>query len=507
MSRKKGVLLSYLLMIFEVLSTLLLTPFIIRTIGQAEYGVFRLSSAIVTYLLILDLGVGNAVVRYVAKYRANKDKESNRKFLGVTTIYYAIIAAIVMALGIVLVLIFPNVFSAGLTADEIVLGQKLLGITVLNTAITLGTSAYNNVLIGYEKFTVSKGASIIQIILRIALTVGALYLGMGSIGIVTVNLLMTIVCRIFFVLYVLYKIKLKPLFKNFDFAFIKEIIVYSSFILLQMIATQINAFADQVLLGMFVQSSSVIIAIYGVGQILSQYFQTIGSSVTGVLMPGVVKMVENRASPKALTTEMIRIGRIIFMMLAFIWVCFLIYGKQFIDLWVGENSEESYLVAVILMFAHLFILTEAIGTQILWAMNEQKEQSILKLLIVVVNIVLTILLIQWNPILGATIGTFISLVLGDVMVMNVIFAKKIKLNLRVYYKGLFKGILPCLLLSGAIGFAFSYLHLSGWIGFVVNVGVMAVAYAIPMILFGMNQQEKDMMRGMLFHFSKKQIKR
>ena len=51
MNRKIGVILSYVLMVFEVLSTLLLTPFIIRTLGQAEYGVYKLAFAINAYLL------------------------------------------------------------------------------------------------------------------------------------------------------------------------------------------------------------------------------------------------------------------------------------------------------------------------------------------------------------------------------------------------------------------------------------------------------------------------
>ena len=62
MSRKIGVILSYILMIFEVLSTLLLTPIIIRTLGQAEYGVYKLVDSVNAYLLLLDLGVGNAII-------------------------------------------------------------------------------------------------------------------------------------------------------------------------------------------------------------------------------------------------------------------------------------------------------------------------------------------------------------------------------------------------------------------------------------------------------------
>ena len=507
MNRKIGVILSYILMIFEVLSTLLLTPFIIRTLGNSEYGVYKLSAAIVAYLLLLDLGIGNAVTRYVAKYRAQNNTEDCKKFLGITTIYYSAVALICILAGIVLILVYPTAFAKGLTEDEIALGQKLLSITIFNAAVTLGAAGFKNTIIAYERFDISRGASIISIIIRIAATFIVLKLGMGSIGIVSVNFALTLIVTAYFILFVIFKLKLKPKFKGITRDSVKEIAVYSSFILIQMIATQINACADSILIGMFVSSSSAIIAIYGIGHQVTQYFQSIGSSVTGVLMPGVVKMVENHATPKQLCDEMIKIGRLILMVLGLIWSAFLVIGRDFITLWVGSERLDAYWVALILMTAHMFILTEAIGTQILWSMNEHKEQSILKISIVVANIFLTILLIQWDPLIGATIGTFISLMLGDVFVMNLIFVKKIKINLLTYYGGLFKGVVPCMAIAAAAGFAFSLLNLSGWLGFLANALVIIVSYAVCMILFGMNSYEKNLIFGIfrkLFHKKRKQ---
>lgn len=495
MNRKIGVILSYILMIFEVLSTLLLTPFIIRTLGDSEYGVYKLSAAIVAYLLLLDLGIGNAVTRYVAKYRAQGNMIQSRRFLGLTTIYYAIIAAICLIAGMILILLYPTVFATGLSADEIALGQKLLSITIINTAVTLASVGFKNTIIAYERFDISRGLSIVMIIIRIAATYGALKIGLGSIGIVSVNLTLTILTNLIFVLVVIFKLKLKPMFRGITAAMVKEVAVYSSFILIQMIATQINACADQVLLGMFVEASTVIIALYSVGQQITQYFQSIGSSVTGVLMPGVVKLVESKATPQQLCDEMIRIGRLILMVLGLIWSGFLVFGQQFITLWVGPEKLDSYWVALILMTAQMFMLTEAIGTQILWSMNEHKEQSILKISIVILNIFLTIALIRWNPLYGATIGTFISLMLGDIGVMNLIFVKKIKVKLGTYYAGLFKGIVPCMAIAIAAGFAFSLIGLKGWIGFGVNVLVIVAVYAVCMAGFGMNRYEKNLVFG------------
>lgn len=502
MNRKVGVILSYIMMIFEVLSTLLLTPFILRTLGQAEYGVYKLSAALVSYLLLLDLGVGNAVVRYMAKYRAQNDEIQARRFLGVATLYYGGIALLSLLIGSGLIMIFPKAFSKGLSGTEIILAQKLLFITILNSAVTLATSAYNNVIIAYEKFAFSKGWSIIQIVLRMILTIVVLKMGMGSLGIVVVHFILTVICRGVFIFYVTFRLHLLPLFKGIKFDFVKEVFVYSSFILLQMIATQINAFADQILLGVFVSSSAVVIAVYGIGAQIVQYFQSIGTAVTGVLMPGVVNLVEKKASPKQLCDEMVRIGRTIFMMLSLIWVLFALYGRQFITLWAGQENENAFYVALILMFAYIFILTESMGSQILWAMNAHKEQSISKVCIVLLNIVLTIILIRWNPLLGATIGTFISLIVGDVGVMNIVFVKKIGINLKDYYCGLIQGILPSLMITAAAGMVISLFNLSGWLGFMCNVAMMVLIYFVCMWLFGFSKYEKKLVMSIINRLKK-----
>ena len=490
-------LLSYVLMVFETLSTLLLTPFIIRTLGDAEYGVYKLSASISAYLLLLDLGIGNSVVRFVAQYRATGNESQCRKFLGITTLYYAGIAAICLLTGVTLVCVFPKVFAKGLTPGEIRLGQILLAITSINAAITLSTAGFKNTVIAYEHFGVSRGISIISVIVRMVLVVIALQLNLGSVALVTINTLITAASSIFFTGYVIKTLKLKPQFALGDMRLIKEVVIYSSFILLQMIATQINACVDTVLLGMFINSASATIAVYSVGQQVTQYFQSIGSSVTSVLMPGVVRMVENGATPTEMCKEMVRIGRMTFMVLGLIFSGFLVCGKHFIILWVGNSKIEAYGVALLLMSVYTFVLAESIGTQILWAKNEHKEQSILKLAVVLLNIVLTIALIKINPIYGAAVGTALSLFFGDVVVMNCIFVKKIKINLFRYYTGLFKGIVPCLAVATLSGYLFSLLRIDGWLGLMANIAFMVGIYVLCMMYFGMNQYERSLVLGAL----------
>lgn len=494
MNRKTGVLLSYILMAVEIFSTLLFTPFLIRSLGRAEYGIYQLIMSVTAYLALLDLGVGNSVIRYMSKYRAEKDKLSQKQFLGVTTIYYFAIAIIVLIIGTILRYFLPSFFKVGLTAEEISLARKLFSVTMCTTAVSLATSGFANAVIAYERFDISKGTAIVMNIIKVLASIVALKLGFSSCGIVFIHLLVTIVTRAVYVLFIIVKEKVVPVFTGVKFSFVKEIISYSLFILLQLIATNINALSDQVLLGIFAKGASVIIAVYGVGAQVLQYFKTIGSHFTSVLMPGLVRLVHSGADSKVYEKEMIRISRIVFIALGMIFTVFAFNGMDFVVLWAGEEYREAFYVAIILMFPTMLSYTEGVGYQLLQAMKKHKTPAIIQVVSALLNIVLTILLIKWKPLEGAVIGSFIALFVCELIVMNIMYKREIGISLISYFKGLLKGTLPCLLISAALGFAFNRLGLIkyGWLGFAVNCAVMVAVYAVTMLLFGMNSYEKEL---------------
>src|SRR5690625_876485 len=99
---KYGVYLSYISLFITNITNLILTPFIIRNLGDSEYGLYMLIGAFVGYIAVLDFGLGNTVVRFVAKYRAENDKKSEENFLFSTIIIYGVISAVIMLVGAIL---------------------------------------------------------------------------------------------------------------------------------------------------------------------------------------------------------------------------------------------------------------------------------------------------------------------------------------------------------------------------------------------------------------------
>lgn len=495
MGRKKGVIFSYILMFVEAISSIVFTPYLIKCLGQEEYGIYGLVASITAYLYLLDLGVGNAIIRYMAKFRFKKDRISEKNLLAITIIFYLLIGIVIISVGEIIKESIPQLFNVGLNSEQLRLTQNMMRITIFTTVATLLFSPFKKIVLAYEKFVFSKSLDIFKIAIRVLLSFIVLFLGGRAIEVLMINLIITILVGLINLSYVYVKLKLIPKLIKVEFKFVKEIVGYSFFIMIQMIATQINAMANHILIGAFVYSSAIILGVYTVGTQITTYFQSFGTAMNGVLMPGVVKMIEKQSSINVIEKEMIKVSRLIFMVLGLIWIGFLVCGKQFVLLWAGLENIEAYYVIIIIMTPMLFYLSEAIGTQILWAMNQHKIQAYLKIFVAIFNIFLTILLIKWNPLLGAAIGTGIAFLIGDVVVMNVVFKKNIGISLLNFYKGLFKGIVPCLILTTLCGFLFSLIDITGWLGLITNISFMCIIYVILMYFIGLNSSEKNILRG------------
>lgn len=493
MSRKKGVLFSYLLLMVEMVSSILFTPFLISSLGQAEYGIFILISSITTSLMLLDLGVGNAVVRYMAKYRVLDDKRAQQNFLAMTTLFYLAISVLIIVLSMFIQNLLPTFFNRTLSIKELEIAEVMLGITVINAAVTLMISPYDKTIIAFENFVFSKILAIFKTVVRVSISILALKMGGDAITLVTINLIVTIIFGIFSFLFVSLKLTIIPKFNGIDISFIKEVGSYTIFIFIQMVATQINSVVDKVLLGSLV--STTMVGIYAIGSQISMYFQSIAGSINGILMPGVVKLVELNAEAKDFMEEMIRVGRILFMILGFIWITFVVFGQSFVNLWVGNENSEGYLVAVIIIFPMIFSMTQSVGSQILWAKGKHQVQAYLKIIVSILNIGLTLVLIKWNPLIGASLGTAISLLVGDVLVMNVVYSKIIKISIKNYYIRLFKGIVPSLFFVLITGLIVNVKMVNSWKGFLISCAIMTGSYILVMWFLGMNKYEKDVVKS------------
>ena len=74
-SRSKGIALSYIYLIINMVCGLFLSSYLIRVLGETEYGVYKTIASFANYLILLEFGTGTVMTRNVSMCRGVGDSK------------------------------------------------------------------------------------------------------------------------------------------------------------------------------------------------------------------------------------------------------------------------------------------------------------------------------------------------------------------------------------------------------------------------------------------------
>lgn len=487
---KAGVILSYLSLGISNIISILYTPIMLRLLGQSEYGLYNLSNCIIGYLGILDFGLGNAIIRYTAKYRAISDEEGESNLNGLFIIVYSIITLIVIIAGGIVVLNTNAFFFKNLSMTEFNRMKVLMSLMVFNLAISLPGGIFNGIITAYERFIFLRVLGIIRAILNPFIMLPLLLIGYKSVGMTIATTVINIVYIIVNMYYCFYVLKIKVKFKNMDFLVLKEIMAYSFYMFINIILDKIYWSTDQFILGFICGTTAV--AIYSVGSTFNTYYINISTAISGVFLPKVTKMIVENATISELSKLFIKIGRIQYIILAFILSGFLIAGKEFISIWAGVEYTSAYYIAVVAMIPLTIPLIQNMGIVILQAKNRNKFRSYVLLIIAILNIILSIPLAKILGGFGCALASGICYVIGAVIVMNIYYYRCIEIDIPKFWRNIFSITLP-ILISLILGLCISKLiNITGLLGIILKEIIFTVIYINLIWFVAMNEYEKQL---------------
>lgn len=496
--RKSGAVLSYVSIILSTLVQLLYTPLLIRMLGQSEYGLYSLVSSIIGYLTVLDLGFGNAIVVYTAKYRAQKKYDEEKKLHGMFFVVFCVIGLVAGLLGLGLFFLAPTIFGSTMTNLELEKMKIMLLILAFNLAITFPFSIYSSIINAYEKFTFQKLMSIFNTLMKPLLMIPLLFLGYKSIAMSIVITVVNIIVLLSNYIYCKKKLDIKIKFYGFDKKLFKTIFGYSFFIFLGVVVDKVNWSVDQFILGAV--SGTVAVSLYSVASNLNTLFINLSTAVSGVLLPKMSKMVANNASNDELTHEFIKVGRIQYLIVFLMASGLTLFGKEFIITWVGKEFTMSYYIALILILPLCVPLIQNLGLSIMQAKNMHKFRSILLALVAIANIAISIPLAKLYGGVGSAIGTSLALIVGNIIIINIYYQKRVGINVIKFWKEIIKMSIPFVIPIIIILVIMKFITLHGYINLIVFGGIYTVIYSMICYFLVMNQYEKNIVNKVLKKF-------
>ena len=386
---KAGVILSYISTVITIAIQLIYMPVMIRLLGKSEYGLYSLVSSVVSYLSLFSLGFTGAYVRFFAKSCNNKEKLASLNGMFLTL--FSILAALATICGLILSFFPEQIFGSKLSDLELAKARILMIILVINIAISLISGMFDSVIGAYEQFIFQRIAGLISSIVNPFICLPLLLLGHGSVMLVVVTTLITFVRFVVNVWFCIYKIKIPVSFHGIQWSLLKEITVFSSFLLINMIIDQINWNIDKLILGH--TSGTEEIAVYGVASQFNSLFMTFSTTISSVFSPRVNRIAVQKGKDyqTEFTELMAKIGRIQWLILGLLTGGFIVFGQYFIvHIYAGEGYEDAYTAALYLVIPILIPLIQNIGIEMQRALNKHQFRSIIYLVIAISNVGISI---------------------------------------------------------------------------------------------------------------------
>lgn len=484
---RSGAIISYVALFLNIVIGLLYTPWMINTIGKADYGLYTLAMSVIS-LFVFDFGLGSAITRFVSKFLAEGRQDKVDKLLGLVFKLYLIGDAIIFVVLTVIYFLIPSLYQ-GLTSDEMNSFKIVYLIASLFCVFSFPFIPLNGVITAYEKFIQLKSCDLIHKLLVVVLMTACLLLGGGLFSLVIVHSVAGIIIIIMKLL-VLGKDRISAMDWNYwDKSLLKSVLGFSIWVTIIQLAQRCIFNIAPSILAIYATSSAV--TILGIAICLEGYSFSLASAMNGMFMPKVSRLLSSNNRDEILSL-MTRVGRIQIYILGLVVIGFVCVGMDFINVWLGDGYEVVYGCTIMLILPSLFHLPQDIGTTTLFAEGKVKFQSYAYILMALLNLILALPLTKIWGVYGLSFSIMVAYY-ARTITMDAIFYKELNLNVFKFFKDSYMKIVPSFVLAVTIIVSICRLiTATGWVGFLTKTLICAVVYCTSVWVLAMNHEEKNL---------------
>lgn len=408
----------------------LLTPFIINHIGKTGYGIWTLIASLIGYYGLVNLGVRSAITRYVALYAGQGNRNKLNTTASTAMAMFGSTCTVVIVVSFLIAPMLAEFFKIPTEHfDEFKYMVWLLGIA---TGLSFPSSVFSAIIIAHERFVPRNYVIIATTLIRAGLVVCLLISGYGLIGVAFATLgsqLFGLTANYLIFKYFATGVRIR--LSHVRWHFLRKLVVYGSITTVITIADHVRMNVDSLVIGKWLSMDAV--GVYGIAALLTRYMGLMVTTGMGVLMPRFTALHASNDDEKIkeIFVKSLRVSAFLAFgssMLA------IIFGGQFITLWVGKDFADSTIVLWILSFSFAFALSQTPGIGLMYALKKHRFYAIATTIEAIANIALSILLVSEYGIIGVALGTAIPMLIVKILVQPVYVSKIINITILEYAK-------------------------------------------------------------------------
>jgi O-antigen/teichoic acid export membrane protein len=278
----RNVVANWASFVIGVLVNLVVSPFIIHSLGDGAYGAWVLLSSLVGYLGLLDLGTRGAVTRYVATYHAAHRHEDAGRIASTALVLFGGLGLVAIVASVLLALLLNHAFQVPAElADVARIAVVLGGVTV---AVSLVSGVFGGIVVGMQRFDSLHGVNIVLSLVQAVAIVLVLHAGGGLVGLALVQLGVSVLrgaatarlsCRVY------PELAVRP--KSWSLLHLREIFSFgTSSAFLNAAASVIN-YANMLVIGAFLPVG--MITFFAIASTMTDHVRAVIAGISQTLTP------------------------------------------------------------------------------------------------------------------------------------------------------------------------------------------------------------------------------
>jgi O-antigen/teichoic acid export membrane protein len=454
-----------------------LLRYVVRHLGAEQYSILPLVDSCMAYLLLLNLGTGMGMARYISAAHARGDADEVGRLFTSMFVVMAGLGAVLLAAGSLVSWQFSNILTipAGLENAALL----LMCLTVVTTALRMPFNVLQSAFVATESYWLSNAIGVTADVLRAILIVASFeFFGVWVVWTAvatTIATLATTACEWYAVRRILPSARLKLSLFNARAAF--RVMSFSAAVFVGTISGVLYWDTDRIVINKFLSPEQLTLYAVVTTVALSGY-QVINVPTT-VLFPVIARA--EATNNVGLVRELVYRGTRLCVLISLpCWLLFAVLAKPFFHWYLGDQcqSVDSFVlyIAAVMFFANATSILRLVPVP----MGKPLFISLSELAFALLNLVITLAFVGWFRwgLAGVALGTFVAIAIKNTVLVPWYVARLVHLNVLTLLRNILYAAVPTG--AGAIALV-GLVHASpgsGPLWFMIPAGVaLAVLFA------------------------------
>ena len=443
-----GIFLNYINIVLFMISSLIITPFLINGMGLSMYGVYVIVFSISVFFNAGDFGIAVPFIRNIVEYRTSGNKKGLENYLFNILWIYACFAASVLIIWLIIFFCAPFLFRHKFDHNEILMFDKMFLIMAINCMLLFFVNYFFAIITAFDKFSFTRIAHIIRAVLRTILLLLVVLFKLPPYTAYLVDLLLT---ASMLLVYAIFCFNLGVRIRQ-NYAIVARVKnTVSAMILTYWMAMSENAFSTLCPIIITAALGTEDTSRFSIAITFITIYVQLSATLSQLRIPKLSELWFADDNRVEFWNYTLKAGRIQTVVLGLILVMFTILGQMFLKLWVGSEFAASYFVALVIMCAMYLSLSQSMLEVSLYAQNKYLIRSVVLFVSSMLNLLLVGIGVKFFGLMGSGYALMITTLLFNFLGMNLYYRRVYPKMNEFNFEIIIKMLIP-VTLSAVVGF-------------------------------------------------------